>query len=982
MVHLERLASENVHGSDRLVHQIVEDVARRRPNAIAVSFAGTSVSYRQLIERVDVVAAGLSQLGMSPGATIGILLNRSIDAVVAVLAVLKSGGAYVPLDPDYPEDRLRFVAADARMRAAVTSKAFAPLLARIGLDAIDVEQHPSGAAATAPATTPGCDDLAYVIYTSGSAGKPKGVMVTHGNLAHSTAARFEYYRVPVTAYLLLSPFVFDSSVAGLFWTLCSGGRLILPPPGAERDPARLAGLIEQERASHLLALPSLYRLILGQAARASLSSLRTVIVAGEACPVALAADHRRVSPGVAFFNEYGPTEATVWCTVQEVSEEPIGTRVPIGCPIPRMRCHIVGADGALVSPGEPGELYVGGAGVAAGYLNRPDLTAERFVPDRFGDSPGGRLYRTGDLGRLLPDGTIDFLGRVDHQVKIRGCRIELGEVEAALSQHPGVRDAVVIARAQASGDLRLIAYVVPRADTAPNASDLRTFLAAQLPDFMQPAVYVTLDEFPLTATGKIDREALPGPGRERPSLQQACVAPRTPLERWLCRSWAEILELDEVGLHDPFADLGGSSIQAARFINGLQDVLNEFVFIVLIFECPTVARLAARLRRDYAPAVARVFGEAAPAAEPALASDERVDDTMIRRARCSVGTRARTARASGPRNPPAVFILSPPRSGTTLLTAMLAGHPRLFAASELNLLGFDTLGQRRSVFEGTSSVFLDGAIRTLMEIHGVTAEDAIARMNLAEVNDLGVREFYGALQRAIAPRLLLDKSPAYGLDPTTLLRAEEDFERPLYVHLSRHPFAMVRSFADHHMEQVYFPHEGFTARQAGELVWLMTHRNVLDFLRDVPADRQAHVRYEDLVTQPDRTMRAVCAALDLEFAGELLEPYLNKDRKIPPGVRPDSKPLGDPKFHAYGRITAERADIQADDVNGASWGSATIALASELGYDVHPRDPRTRPDHAPGTADAARAGQIRDRLEQRRRRRHSRIASAVRSSTP
>jgi hypothetical protein len=597
------------------------------------------------------------------------------------------------------------------------------------------------------------------------------------------------------------------------------------------------------------------------------------------------------------------------------------------------------------------------------------------VPDTFGGGDG-RLYRTGDLVRLLPDGTIDFLGRIDHQVKIRGHRIELGEIEAALREHASVKDVVVLARPQSSGDLKLAAYVVPSRDPAPTASQLGAFLAERLPDFMLPAAFVTLAGLPLTTHGKVDREALPLPGRGRPNLHHAWIAPRTALERWLASTWAEILDLDEVGINDPFSELGGRSLDAARFINRLQETLNEFVFVVLIFDCPTVAALAARLRRDYAQSVARVFGEKPGAAEATPAGRERVDDAMLARAARLVSTRPRTRPQAGTRNPPAVFLLSPPRSGTTLLTAMLAGHPRLFASSELNLLGFDTLGERRRVYDGKASVFLDGALRSIMEIHGLTADDAIERMSRAEANDVSVREFYDELQRAIAPRLLLDKSPAYGLDPAALARAEEDFERPLYVHLSRHPYTAVRSFANHHMDQVYFPHEGFTSRQAGELVWVMTHRNVLAFLQNVPVSRQAHVRYEDLVAQPERTMRTLSTALGLWFDPGLLQPYVNKDRKVPPGVRADSKPMGDPKFHTFGRITAERTEITREDLD-AAWGAPTVAVAAELGYDIHRPESRLQADEARNT----RAQQVRDRLNQRRGLRRSPVAPAIRSST-
>jgi hypothetical protein len=297
---------------------------------------------------------------------------------------------------------------------------------------------------------------------------------------------------------------------------------------------------------------------------------------------------------------------------------------------------------------------------------------------------------------------------------------------------------------------------------------------------------------------------------------------------------------------------------------------------------------------------------------------------------------------------------------------MLAGHPRLCAASELNLLGFDTLGERRDAFQGPSSVFLDGVLRFLMDVHGFTADEAVERMHAAESDDLPVCELYHDLQRAIAPRLLLDKSPAYGLNPAALAHAEHIFDGALYVHLSRHPHSTMRSFAEHHMEQVYFNHDGFTARQAAELVWSLTHANVRNFLRTVPAARQAHVRYEDLVTQPERTVRALCSTIGLEFDAELLHPYRNKDRKIPSGLRPDSKPLGDPKFHSFEGITTEPLNVGHHEADDAPCGPITVSLAGELGYEVHGGDTQPSSRASRDITEHTRAQQIRDRLAQRR----------------
>ena len=454
-----------------------------------------------------------------------------------------------------------------------------------------------------------------MIYTSGSTGYPKGVMVSHANLAYSTAARLAYYKTPVDRYLLVSSVAFDSSVAGLFWTLCSGGRIVWPAPGAERDATRLAETIETERVSHLLALPSLYRMVLQRPGAGSLSSLRTVIVAGESCPVSLAVEHRRALPGAAFFNEYGPTEATVWCTVHEVGDEPLGERVPIGKAIPGATIHIVRPDGELCADEEAGELCVGGPGVTQGYINQPDLTADRFVADTFSGTESGRLYRTGDLVRRNAAGVLDFLGRLDHQVKIRGFRIELGEIESQLTRHPSVAEAAVIARVDASGDARLIAYVLPRPGSAPNVTDLRAFLSERLPEFMLPASFLLLAELPRSANGKIDRTALPAVGSERPELQEAYVAPRDDVERWLAGIWQQELMLERIGIHDRFFELGGDSIRAARIAGRIQDRLGEFVFVVLMFETPTVATLARNIRERYRVAVSREFGSAREIAE-------------------------------------------------------------------------------------------------------------------------------------------------------------------------------------------------------------------------------------------------------------------------------------------------------------------------------------------------------------------------------
>jgi amino acid adenylation domain-containing protein len=424
-------------GDDRCIHDLI---AAQPPAARAVIFGAAHLSYGELNARASRLAHHLRELGVGPGVVVGLCAERSAELPVGILGILKAGGAYVPIDPAYPRERVAYILADAGVAVLLTQRHLAASLPAgafrtVALDDPAIAARP----ADEPAPLAGPDDLAYLIYTSGSTGTPKGVRVTHRNLVHSTTVRFGYFPEPARCFLLLSSFAFDSSLVGIFWTLCQGGALCLPPHHGERDVLGLAALIERHGVTHTLMLPSLYRLLLDFARPAQLRSLSTVIVAGEPCPTPLAARHHALLPGAALYNEYGPTEGTVWATAWRIPPAP--ERMLIGRPIPGALAYIL--DGAMrpVPIGVAGELYIGGRGVAEGYHNRPELTAERFVASPFGP---GRLYRTGDLARHLDDGTIEFLGRVDTQVKLSGYRLELSEVEETLARHPAVSEAVAL----------------------------------------------------------------------------------------------------------------------------------------------------------------------------------------------------------------------------------------------------------------------------------------------------------------------------------------------------------------------------------------------------------------------------------------------------------------------------------------------------------------------------------------------------------
>ncbi|HEX2189530.1 MAG TPA: non-ribosomal peptide synthetase, partial [Longimicrobiaceae bacterium] len=439
----------------------------------------------------------------------------------------------------------------------------------------------------------GAPGLAYVIYTSGSTGRPKGVGVGNRELARSTAARFARYREPVRGFLLLSSLSFDSSVAGIFWTLCAGGTLHLPTPDTRLDPARLVEAAERAGVSHLLCVPSLYAALLDEAERRPGWAPSVAIVAGEACPRELVERHARVLPGTVLRNEYGPTEATVWCTVHDCRADEDAARVPIGRPTPGARVYVLDRMGGPAPAGVAGEVHVGGGQVARGYLARPALTAERFLPDPFAGEPGARMYRTGDLARWREDGALEFLGRADHQVKVRGHRVEPGEVEAALLGHPAVREAAVVAR-EDRGGARLVAYVVPRPGDALAPGEVRAWLRERLPEPLVPSALVTLDAIPQTPNGKTDRDALPAPDA---APARGHVAPRTPTEERVAAVWAAVLGVETVGAADDFFDLGGHSLLAMQVASRIRGEMEVDLPVHAVFDHPTVERLAAEVDR-------------------------------------------------------------------------------------------------------------------------------------------------------------------------------------------------------------------------------------------------------------------------------------------------------------------------------------------------------------------------------------------------
>ncbi|HEV2147847.1 MAG TPA: amino acid adenylation domain-containing protein [Longimicrobiaceae bacterium] len=570
---------------DRSFHALFEERAAGAPEAVAVVSEEERLTYGELNARANRLAHLLRARGVGPEAIVGLATGRSTDMVVGMLGILKAGGAYLPLDPDYPAERLRLILEDAGVSVAVASGERDSALA--GVREVVSLRRDAALLAAQPGHDPGVEvgpeGLAYVIYTSGSTGRPKGVLVPHRGLCNLAEAQVRTLgNGPGSRVLQFSSLNFDAATFEIVMALYGGGELhlagrdaLLPGPGLTR-------LLRERAVTHLTIPPS----ALAATPVEPLPELRALVVAGEACPAELAARWRG---GRRFFNAYGPTEATIWASTGEARGE---GAPPIGRPVPNVRLYVLDRGMNPVPAGTPGELYIGGTGVVRGYLGRAELTAERFLPDPFGGEAGARLYRTGDRARHRGDGELEFLGRVDEQVKIRGFRIEPGEVEAVLGAHPALRDAVVSARPDARGELRLVAYVVPDAPGDLSTGALRAYLAERLPDYMVPAVFVPLGELPLTPNGKVDRRALPEPEGSRGAIETRYVPPRDPVEEALVREWEEVLEMREVGVHDDFFELGGHSLSATRLVARVRELFGTDLPLRTLFESPTVAQVA------------------------------------------------------------------------------------------------------------------------------------------------------------------------------------------------------------------------------------------------------------------------------------------------------------------------------------------------------------------------------------------------------
>ncbi|GAA6620567.1 amino acid adenylation domain-containing protein [Scytonema sp. NUACC26] len=578
------------------IHQLFEKQVERSPDAIAVTFENQQLTYRQLNQQANQLAYHLRALGVEKEVLVGICVERSLEMVVGLLGILKAGGAYVPIDPAYPKERLAFIMEDTQTPVLLTQTPLVNNLpscqAKIVCLDSDWEQIAQNSQDN-PICETTVDNLIYVIYTSGSTGKPKGVMIPHRGIHNQLFWRQTTFGLSqVDKVLQTISLSFDPSVWQIFWCLLFGGQLVLPSPGEHRDTAYLVKTIFEQQITVLALVPSLLRVLLEEEGIEKCKSLRHITCGGEALPIELVEQFfARLNLENVLHNCYGPTEASIDTTFWTCQRGTHGIFAPIGRPISNAEIYVLDENLQPVPVGESGELYIGGVGLARGYFNSPELTEEKFIPNPFNKS---KLYKTGDLVRYLPDGNLEFLGRIDHQVKIRGFRIELGEIEAKLGTHPAVQQTVVIAREDVLGYKQLVAYVVvdPEQNSTQRStpSELRLFLQDKLPHYTIPASFVFLDAIPLNPNGKVDRHALPAP--DKGSDRHNFVEPRNPIERVLAAIWAEVLGLEVIGIHDNFFELGGHSLLATQVISRMRQALSVEIKVQLLFETPTIADLA------------------------------------------------------------------------------------------------------------------------------------------------------------------------------------------------------------------------------------------------------------------------------------------------------------------------------------------------------------------------------------------------------
>lgn len=883
---------------------LFEERVKLYPERTALVFEESSLTYKGLNEQVNALADYLrTTYAIMPDELIGVKLERSEWMVIAILAILKSGAGYVPIDPAYPVERIAYMQSDSKCKVVIDLE----MLNRFQKDF-------SNCSTTNPVAINKGSDLAYVIYTSGTTGQPKGTLIEHRNvvrLLFTDPALFDFNEKDV--WTMFHSYCFDFSVWEMYGALLNGGKLVVISKEAARDPKLYLKLLQKEGVTVLNQTPSAFYNLQEEALKTNTAhQLRYVIFGGEALSPIKLKDWKRSYPASKLINMYGITETTVHVTYKEITEKEIESNISnIGVPIPTLSCYVLDTFQNLLPLGVEGELYVGGAGLARGYLNRAELTAEKFIDNPF--EKGTKLYRSGDRVKRLANGEMEYFGRKDEQVKIRGHRVELGEIEQVLQSFAGIKAALVIAKGNKTEEKSIVAYII--SDEEVSAGTLRVYLSSQLPAYMLPSYYVRLDNFPLTSNGKIDRKSLPDPLQSGLGTGVEYVAPRNETEAKLVVIWEEILGKKNIGIKDNMFESGGDSIMAIKIINKLQKEFKEIFQLATLFECPTPELFSNYIIENKKNLQSSVIDEEKLKIfrESITVSIDKTTNKKLKRA---------------------IFILSPPRSGSTLVRVIMGGHKELFSPPELELAGFSTMKDRSEILSGKFEFLKEGVTRAVMELMGCNAEEAKAILAEKEKNEESIFDIYNWLQEQIDGLVLVDKTPSYAYSLRTLESIEDLFENAFYIHLVRNPKSTILSYEEVKLDQIYRFKTPFNRREMAELEWLNCHDNILNFLDNISEDRQFHLKYEELVSNPEETVEKLCKQMGIGFEKSMLSVYDNNSKKMTDGLHKESKMIGDLKFLSHHK-DIDKNSVQRWKKDGRDYvlGEPTIKIALKLGYE-------------------------------------------------
>lgn len=926
--------------------------AEATPNTVALQVYGRPpLTYSGLRDHLDHVVAALGHLGVGRGDRVALLLPGGAELATACLSVMACATA-LPLNPDLKQPEYEAAIARLSPKLILTlpggQHPIRAAAAAAGVPVIDVMpaiDGPAGVFALRGASSPAgqshpamaqADDVALVLQTSGTTSEPKNVPLTQNNLLSSARNLIDSLLLGADDCCLhfLPMFHIGGIVDVLLAPLLAGGKVICQPAFSSvefyRDMAEF-------RPTWVQAVPVMLQEMLDTAAphqeTVAKHRLRFARSVSAPLPIQLRQAFEQAF-SVPVIEIYGMTE-----TAGVITSNPLPPAASVAGSVGRAvgpELRIIDSVGQPLPTNQIGEVVVRGANVMAGYEGGQVGNGAVF-------SDG--WFRTGDLGYLDADGFLFLSGRLKDMINRGGEKVGPHEVDQVLLDHPAVEDAATFAVPHPTLGEDIAALLVLKARDAISKAELTDYLRSRLAYFKVPRALLFVDRIPRGANGKLQRAKLSeqfaalavGEMTTRPEF----VAPQNPVAKMLAEIWSRILNQKDIGLRDDFFNLGGDSLKAASFINELQQKWGDTIYVSSVFDAPTLAGYEQFLRVHYPEVVARMLGEYVA---PAQKTIDRVTPAMVTQLRAAIAHPAAPAVLSTQKNPSAIFVLSPPRSGSTLLRVMLGGHPQLFAPPELYLLSYNNLADRKNWYSGSQRFQLEGNVRALMQIRNEPLEAVQRLVSDLEERACPTQEYYRLMQDWLGDRILVDKTPAYAVEIETLQRAEQYFDNPIYIHLLRHPYGMIRSFEEAKLEQLWYPRlvgteagrlesNPYNRRQLAELIWLILHQNIQTFLKTIPQDRQFQIRFEDMVSTPGLAMERLCRKLGIAFEPAMLTPQDDRRQRMTDGIHEISRMIGDPKFHQHKKIESDVADQwkSAYDIDFLS--DQTWALASALGYD-------------------------------------------------